>query len=131
MNSILLIHISSRFAVRKVFPSVSYSFSQFLRAGKLCWEKVVQIRGQRPRICYLHFIDRKMWSKSERLSRRRVTFLWKIRQKPVRSSLPQPKSLYTVHNVILRISRNLLGTRENIKIESHPSIHPSNSKWPT
>ena len=29
-----------------------------------------------------NFIDRKMWSKSERLSRRRVTFSWKIGKSP-------------------------------------------------
>ena len=28
-------------------------FPQFLRAGILCWEKVVQVRGRRPRICDL------------------------------------------------------------------------------
>ena len=39
--------------MRKVFPSVSYFFSQFLRAGILCWEQVVQVRGRRPRICDL------------------------------------------------------------------------------
>ena len=39
--------------MRKVFPSVSYFFPQFLRAGILCCEKVVQVRGCRPRICDL------------------------------------------------------------------------------
>ena len=33
---------------------------------------------------------------------------------------------YTVYNVILRIARNLLETRENIKIESHPFLTLSN-----
>ena len=51
-NSILLLQLS-RFAVRKVFPSVSYFFSQFLRAGILCREKVVQVRDRRSRICDL------------------------------------------------------------------------------
>ena len=32
-------YILSRFAVRKVFPSESYLFSQFLSVGILCWEK--------------------------------------------------------------------------------------------
>jgi hypothetical protein len=31
--------------------------------------------------------------------------------------------MITLYNVILRISRNLLETRENIKIESHPFYH--------
>ena len=39
--------------MRKVFPSVSYLFSQFFRAGILCWEKVVQVWGLRLRICDL------------------------------------------------------------------------------
>ena len=39
--------------MRKVFPSVSYFFSQFLRAGILCREKVVQVRDRRSRICDL------------------------------------------------------------------------------
>ena len=43
-NSILLLQLS-RFA--------STCFSQFLRARTLCWEKVVQICGQRIRICDL------------------------------------------------------------------------------
>jgi hypothetical protein len=30
---------------------------------------------------------------------------------------------YTLYDVILRIARNLLETRENIKIESHPFYH--------
>ena len=51
-NSILLLQLS-KFAVRNFFPSVSYFFSQFLRAGILCWEKVVQVWGKRPRICDL------------------------------------------------------------------------------
>ena len=54
----------------------------------------------------------------------------------------------TLYNVILRIARNLLVTKENIKIESHPFYHiisdwflwgwsksfffeKRNSKWPT
>ena len=31
--------------------------------------------------------------------------------------------IHTLYKVILRIARNLLGTRENIKIESHPFYH--------
>ena len=31
--------------------------------------------------------------------------------------------IYTLYNVILRIARNLLETRENIKIKSHPFYH--------
>ena len=49
-NSILLLQLS-RFAVRKVFQRVSNLFSQFLRAELLCWEKFVQVRGRRLRIC--------------------------------------------------------------------------------
>ena len=48
----LLLYLS-RFAIRKVFPRVSYLSSQFLGAGVLCWEKVVQVRGRRSRICDL------------------------------------------------------------------------------
>ena len=51
-NSIMLLRLS-RFAVRNVFPSGSYFFSKFLRARILCWKKVVQVRGRRPRICDL------------------------------------------------------------------------------
>ena len=36
---------------------------------------------------------------------------------------PKPKLADTLYNVILRIARNLLETRENIKIESHPFYH--------
>ena len=47
--------------------------------------------------------------------------------------------LYTLYNVLLRIARNLLETRENVKILTHPVYHPKlhcfffkkkNSKWP-
>ena len=41
-------------------------------------------------------------------------FLIKLGIKPI---------MHTLYNVILRIARNLLETRENIKIESHPFYH--------
>ena len=37
----------------KIFWSIHYIFSKFLRAGKLCREKVVQAWSQRPNICDL------------------------------------------------------------------------------
>ena len=36
---------------------------------------------------------------------------------------PTKNRLHTLYKVILRIARNLLETRENIKIESHPFYH--------
>ena len=39
------------------FFQVCYLFSQFLRAGILCWEKVVQVQGRRPRICDLFWFS--------------------------------------------------------------------------
>ena len=47
-------YILSCCALRKILSSVSYLFSQFLRAGTLCWEKIVQVRGTRPKICHLY-----------------------------------------------------------------------------
>ena len=39
------------FWMRKVFPIwVRYLFSQFLKAGTPCWEKVLQVQGRRLRI---------------------------------------------------------------------------------
>ena len=38
------------------------------------------------------------------------------------------QSWYTLYNVILRIARNLLETRENIKISTHP-FYPINLDW--
>ena len=40
----------SSFAKRKVVLNLSLIF-QFLRSGTLCWEKTVQVRGQRPWTC--------------------------------------------------------------------------------
>ena len=37
--------------------------------------------------------------------------------------LNELSNLHTLYNVILRIARNFLETRENIKIESHPFYH--------
>ena len=42
-TKVIIVHILYRFAVRKVFPSVSCLFSQFLRAEKLCCEKDVPV----------------------------------------------------------------------------------------
>ena len=38
----------------------------------------------------------------------------------VKTQVRKNKKLHGTYNVILRIARNLLETRENIKIESHP-----------
>ena len=43
------------------------------------------------------------------------TFLYKLRSRV--------DSGYTLYNVILRIARNFLETRENIKISTHPFYH--------